>query len=632
MKTLKYQDGYYFYPVETERTIDTYPFYEYGDIEAVEYTKKFTQWVERFDPVIVGTEDPERAGCYIISESKPEQVAINLYSFSRTYASVPSQKVTYGVELLRIPAPPGEGEWRDFGDRLIHAKPNGKFDFYSWKDVTADSGAGTGLLVPSEPYSIRGIYAADAVIGVPGGNIRSVIEDAINAYPNKAGSWAPLGVDVEFDYSSNNPNMRNIYIKSVPFVITSPATSLEEPTLIRWKHAGSSVMGGVAPFWTGVGFSIRPVKMWMKTSVTGDTSTIRTAYSDSTVIGSGGFNSCTWTIGISWVSATSPTNLSIIWSVDNIPVTHGPAILPAAPTNTDIRNAVTSFGFASWFDSISVTGTGTEEDPRIITFEKSYGSGVGMPTDTFSIGTAAGLITINPAWSNEELVANAGDFLKGKIECWPKITGWERNDGVQRTVRVEFMDGITASDMLKLEYNGLTSGIPVVEKSVTYIDLEGGTSRLRIINDFSFVRDGLRHITVPSNAFSDTAPILLRNAAGGYMVHANPADYELAGDEITLQRVGGTLLDDPSLFQKAGQMTIADFMPSSRIVRAKFVTDYFPPSVLPETIPLGYTPVSDDDLFSEAVSSSGGWLPKDVSKIERYKGAIWQRTQSFIQL
>lgn len=105
----RYLDGYYGSPVRISRTPREYPFAALGDTTTARYVATYLVDQAAFTPTARGTVDPENAGFYLESETKPEIVNGDIAQFSRTYSSVPADVVSYSTRVITKPTAASAG-------------------------------------------------------------------------------------------------------------------------------------------------------------------------------------------------------------------------------------------------------------------------------------------------------------------------------------------------------------------------------------------------------------------------------------------------------------------------------------------------------------------------------------------
>lgn len=103
----KYTDGYYGTPRLISRRPREYPFDHLGDITTATYVGNYVVDQAAYVRPALGTVDPDAAGFYLVKEGKLDIEQGDLATFSRTYASVPPDQVSYVTRKLNKPAPTG---------------------------------------------------------------------------------------------------------------------------------------------------------------------------------------------------------------------------------------------------------------------------------------------------------------------------------------------------------------------------------------------------------------------------------------------------------------------------------------------------------------------------------------------
>ena len=100
-----YQDGNYSTPVVISTTPREYPFAANGDTASYVYTRRYLIEGEAYTRTAFGTVDPLEAGSYLVAESPLEWPPGRMATFTRTYAKIPANQVTYDSMVLTKPAP-----------------------------------------------------------------------------------------------------------------------------------------------------------------------------------------------------------------------------------------------------------------------------------------------------------------------------------------------------------------------------------------------------------------------------------------------------------------------------------------------------------------------------------------------
>lgn len=101
-----YIDGDFSTPTRISRTPFEYPFRGLGDTTAKTYEAAYVVSIDSFTPTAAGTVDPEAAGFYLLSESKPEIFQGKLAIFRRVYGNIPGTQTDYSTLVINKPAFP----------------------------------------------------------------------------------------------------------------------------------------------------------------------------------------------------------------------------------------------------------------------------------------------------------------------------------------------------------------------------------------------------------------------------------------------------------------------------------------------------------------------------------------------
>jgi hypothetical protein len=174
-----YQDGDYDTPIRISRTPYRYPFRQNGDVTTREYDATYVVNILKFSPTAGGTVDPENAGHYLLFESEPEIFQGKLATFVRTYSKIPTTQTVPGSRNVTLPELTGDFP-QEFSTGII-LKPDatvGRYEFYTRKTVTSDSGA-LSLAYPSGgtyPVTVGPNTTAGVAYNAPAATLETALD------------------------------------------------------------------------------------------------------------------------------------------------------------------------------------------------------------------------------------------------------------------------------------------------------------------------------------------------------------------------------------------------------------------------------------------------------------------------
>jgi hypothetical protein len=180
MSAPKYTDGYYGVPKRTSRTPYEYPFRQNGDITTRSYDAFYVVDINHFTPTASGTEDPENAGHYLLTESVPEIVQGDLATFRRTYSKIPLTQTV--PDNLTIPKPELTGDFpQPIGEFLVFKPDETKavYDAYTVKLVTSDSGPVVSIYPTGGTYTLT--FAGNTTGAIAYNASSGTVQTALNA-------------------------------------------------------------------------------------------------------------------------------------------------------------------------------------------------------------------------------------------------------------------------------------------------------------------------------------------------------------------------------------------------------------------------------------------------------------------
>lgn len=175
-----YQDGDYDTPVRISRTIPEFPFRQNGDIVTKTYVARYLVNILKFVPTVSGAEDPENAGFFLLTESRPDIFQGKLATFERVYSNVPLEQTV--PSSLRISKPALSGEFPQVVGSYVVFQPDTsllKFDAYARRGVTSDSGAGAGFYPTGGTWTITFLAATTSALDYDAS--ASDVQTALNA-------------------------------------------------------------------------------------------------------------------------------------------------------------------------------------------------------------------------------------------------------------------------------------------------------------------------------------------------------------------------------------------------------------------------------------------------------------------